>query len=317
MLLAYLSDPDANHTIASLVTRLDDRMTIIKEEAESLEYSELTDETFQTQIASLCVYVTQLKQHIEEAEKDVERFIENAFKKFRSYYDLYQDIQSLISLFTMTTKIGIAEWLKRVPKMEQASNFNVIKICTHSIDIPYKNKALVIPDSNTKRASTTTTPVVEPPVMEFLREGNEGRESIMAKITSVVERFKIAQNEMRVYQVRLAKLGNKELLDRERFLLGERLSDVVARLQGVYFTTTIRNKINGLTTCFDEMVEILNKECANCPEYMFNVVSRSMETSTAYNKLLTILHQHNVDLPCLENESMLVQVESECCSSMF
>lgn len=323
MLLAYLNDAEADRTIASMIIRLDERMNIIKQEAESLEYRELTDETFQNQIAYLCVYVMQLKERIEYGEKDVERFIENAFKKFRTYFDLYQDIQSLISLFTTNTnnKVGISDWLKRVPKMEQTSNFNVIKINTHSIDIQYKNKALVVPDTTLiKIPSTTTATAQESNVLEFLKEGSETRETIVNKINTVVETFQTAQNELRVYQSRYTNLGNKTLLKSERLLLDERLVKVVDYLQEVCLSlkSPIIVEIEGLTGLFDEMITILDKECDHCREYIFNVVSRFMETSIVYTKLLTLLRHNNVDLECLKSDTILnTSVERECCSSMF
>lgn len=331
MLLAYLTDAEKNRTIPVVVSELHEGMRRIKREAESLEYSEVTDEVFQHQIASLCVYVTQLEQRIEEAKTGVDRFIENSVLKLKAYFDLYQDLLRLISRFTTTTlncTKSPLDYLNRVPKLEQNSVFNVIKITSHSIDMQYRNKALVIPDQSRYVTTSTTSAVKEPIVLDFLKEDGVVRDTILDNVRETIEAFHRTQNKLSVYRNHYRRLGNKELVKKERALLDERLNEVIDYVQYVGESSSlIVGEIEGVRVCFDEMIEILNKECANCHDYSSNVLARFEKCSLMHSKLLGLLREHQVDLPCLKSElslSVTHSTESTClpgvfkeCSSMF
>jgi len=299
MLAQYLEDEEARRTIPSITKQLEERMTRIKREAESLEYRELTDQAFQFQVASLCVAVNQFRLHIHEAERGVERFIENSFAKWRAYFELQQDLLRLLSLFSAQNTKGV-ECLNRVPKLEQASNFNVIKINTQTIDIQCTNKALVLPPNH-------TTPIThdqqQQPQLEFLQPGNVARESVLLRVRTTVESFQATQRKIRVYQSHYAKLGNKVVIKEGRIALHEQLDEVAYcirdALSPLGLESCIINEIEAIKTCFDEMLAILDQECANCAEYAFNTISRFIECSTTYNRLLNVLRHHQISLDIL------------------
>jgi len=294
MLLEYLNDVESQRTIASLALEIDERLTRIKKEAESLEYQELTDQLFHFQVASLCVAVAQFKLHIDEAEKGVERFIENSFGKWRTYFTLQQDLLRLISIFSPQNMTKGIECLNRVPKLEQCSNFNVIKINAHSIDIQCVNKALVIPTGS----ATRPTPIQEPHALEVLEPGS-ARDTLLLKVNATIEMFQTNQRKIRVYQRHYVMLGNKEQLKEARRSLEETLDEVLYCIENMlselHLECCIIKEVTGIKACFDEMLAILEKECQNCKEYAFNTINRFIECTTSYNKLQSYLRLHKIE----------------------
>lgn len=327
MIRDYLNNTEATHTISSLIVQLDARMTRIKQKAETLAYDEV-----QHPIASLCVYVVQFKQQILDAEKGIDRFIDNSADKRRSYLQLDQDLLRLISILSPTITVTNAtaakclETLNRVPKMERSSNFNVIKISAHYIDIQYVNKALVIPsvDRILSTAATTTTRVVVktdeeeeeeggetslqlPQIPEILQLGTLGRETILIKVTNTMDAFQFAQKKIRIYLRHYAKLGNKALLGEARSLLHERLDEVVYCVQEMVTGVTTdccitEEDVNDIKGCFDEMLSILELQCANCSDHVFNTITRFTTCSTDYARLLVHLRHHKIDASTLHVE---------------
>lgn len=342
MLEAYLSDPEAGRTISSLIVKVAASMRSIKEESETLEYECLTDEAFQQQIAALCVYVSRFEHYIAKAEKGVERFIDNAFMKWQACFELQQDVLRLLSLFNNASKVNTATTtnsssttttttasllksisaLTQYPKIEQTSNFNVIKINAHAIEIQYKNKALVIPDASRPNKTGDNSPdPLHTTVLEFLQPG-VARETVMVKITETVKRFDAYQDNMRVCQSHYAALGNRLTLCSERALLYERLDEtseyINDTVQLVSAKSILVAEIASLKIYFDEMLEILEQECGNCREYMFNIVNRFTECRTSYTKLLVQLRLHQVTLECLEeSQPTSLDTNATCCSSMY
>lgn len=326
---AYLSDAEASRTIPLLISRVEERMTCIKREAEWLEYRGFTDQAFQHQIASLCVYVSHFKQQILDAEKGVDYFIDNSANKRRAYFLLHQDLLRLILIFglsnatvpvnsnassgsssTNNNNRGV-ECLTRVPKLEQASNFNVIKINAHFIDIQYSNKALIIPPADRVKPSPPssatmplTTPIPEPQILEILQP-SVARDTVLTKLAATITAFQSVQKKMAVYMNHYARLGNKEVLKEGRLLLHERLDEVVYCIQEMMmghsqreceaFECCIAREVEVIKECFDDMLAILDIECDNCSQYVFNTITRFMTCSTDYAKLLTLLRHHKIN----------------------
>ncbi|MEO5947927.1 MAG: hypothetical protein ABIP79_14005 [Chitinophagaceae bacterium] len=291
-------------------------MATIKEEAVGLEHSCLTDEAFQHRIGYLCVAVQSLGEQIGEAETGIERFVQNSYKKWKTYFDLQQDFLRLYTAKTIDS-------MGRTPKMDRASNFNVIKISAHHINITYKNDALVKP-SPLALPIVTTAPegaTPQPPSLEVFATP-QAREVVTAKATELVRRFGEVQEKIRVYQAHYVRLGNLPELQRQCVSLRCKMDEVATFIEQTVKTEedqgVMRWAMERVAQCFDEMCKILSKERENCSQYMLNTVNRFIECSTTYNKVLAHLRLYNLELDCLrKEEEEEVSASTLRCASMY
>ena len=292
-------------SVASLSVKMAEHMRIIKQLAESLEYRCLTDEAFRHSVAYLCVSVQSLDDHIKEAEAGIERFIQNTYRKWRTYFELQQD---LLRLYTAKT----LETVTRIPKMERHSNFNVIKINSHHIDIQYNNNALVVTDGGGVTTTTTTSP---PPSLEIFTNP-QSREVVTRRMREVTRRFTETQDKIRVYQAHYARLGNLSALKEERVTLACKMDEMTNFIEqsvlvcdeskriGTQWQDVMREEMDAVMWCFDTMCGILAKERENCEQYVFNTVNRFIECSTTYYKLVTYLKFHNIEIASMDEGSV-------------
>lgn len=320
LLEEYLTDVEGEASIAACSLKLRGHMHIIKEEAESLEYRCLTDEAFQHCIASMCVSVHSLEEHMKEAEAGVERFVQNTYRKWRTYFELQQD---LLRLYTAKS----IETVTRIPKMERHSNFNVIKINGHHIDMQYTNNALVIPTITTTAANNETDSAT-PPSLEIFTNP-QSREVVTTKMSELTRRFTEMQDKVRVYQAHYARLGNLVTLREECVALACKMDEIVAFIEQTVLMRdeseaalckgVMRQQIDAVMCCFDAMCDLLAKERDNCEQYVFNTVNRFIECSRTYQKLVTHLKAHNIELAAtaVVVEGVATQPESEGCASMY
>jgi len=80
----------------------------------------------------------------------------------------------------------------------------------------------------------------------------------------------------------------------------------------------MRQQIDAVMHCFDEMCGLLAKERDNCEQYVFNTVNRFIECSTTYHKLVAHLKSHNIEVaPTLLPSAVEEEVGDERCVSMY
>lgn len=296
MLAAHLSKSEVS--LVELASQVDQQLQFIKEQTESLEYRGGIDEHFQYKIGSLCVYIAQFKHCVDEHEAAIDRFIENSLDKFKHYAEFYLDIQRLLALFVYQTK-GM-EPLNRPPKIEQASNFNVIKINTHTIDIQCKNEALVSPTQAKEKERQQLQTVLQ------LLESKGDRETILTKATDIVERFESMQDKMRIYQSHYIELGNHGKLESERLILDKRLEEIEC--------SHFNKEIQRIKDLFDQMLAILRLECDHCQDYVNNTMSRFIECFTLYEKLLEQLALYQLQPDSLKKDEIPMEQKRKCAS---
>ena len=310
LLEAYLASEDTENTIHVLEKKMTHHMRLVKEEAETLSYLCLTDEAFQYRVASLCLAVETLRTRVLEAEAGIERFIQNTYSKWRTYAELQQRLLRLLTAKTIEGATG-------VKKMDRSSNFNVVKITGHSIDIEYKNSALVLPSTtSTVNSSSNSTP----PALEIF-QSTASLEQVIVKATELVECFGVAQTKIRVYQAHYDRLGNLVALrtmHEELSLTMEEVVSYVEETTGFRDKGVIREYVGVVNQCFIQMRELIRLESENCREYIFNTVNRFIECSTTYQRLLAHLRLYNVVLPCLQQQQQQQHQDvAECFSSMY
>lgn len=304
MLAAYIGEPEATNTLQEVESVLNQHLYTIKEEAERLQFECATDETFQERVASLCLSIETLRLMIRDAALGIDRFIHNTYRKWRTYHELHQDILRLCAAKSLET-------MSRTPKLQKSSNFNVIKINTHHIDIAYKNAALIEVE-----ATTTTTKTKTPPSLEIFATP-ESRKIVALRMRELKERFIESQEKIRVYQVHYARLGNLERLENECTLLVYKMDEVAVTFveQRV---STIRHNMNQVIVSFREMCLILARECENTQEYVFNTVNRFIECSQSYQKLLAHIRLYRIEMEEEEEEEgMMVENVTHCASMYF
>ena len=303
MLAAYLREPEATDTLQEVERTLNKHLYAIKEAAETLDVQCVTNEAFQERIASLCLSIESLRFLVGDAAAGIDRFINNTYRKWRTYHELHQDILRLYTAKTLET-------MSRTPKLQKSSNFNVVKIDTHHIDIDYKNEALV-----EVTATTTMTTTAPPPLGIFATP--QGREVVTMRMRELRERFIESQEKVRVYQAHYARLGNLERLENECTLLSYKMDEV-----GVIFTEqrmlTVHSDMNQVVACFRRMCLILARECENTQQYVFNTVNRFIECTTTYRKLVAHLRLYHIQVDDDEGEMTMVITEKETyCASMY
>jgi len=295
MLAAYLREPEATNTLQEVERTLNKHLYAIKEAAETLDVQCVTNEAFRERVASLCLSIESLRLLVGDAAAGIDRFINNTYRKWRTYHELHQDILRLYTAKTLET-------MSRTPKLQKSSNFNVIKIDTHHIDIDYKNEALV------EVTATTMTTTAPPPLGIFATP--QGREVVTMRMRELRERFIESQEKVRVYQAHYARLGNLERLENECTLLSYKMDEVGVML-------TVHNDMNQVVACFRRMCLILAKECENTQQYVFNTVNRFIECTTTYRKLVAHLRLYHIQVDD-EEETMMMVVEKETyCASMY
>lgn len=297
MLVAYIRD--ASDTLQDIEGVMNQHLYRIKEEAETLQFRGMTDESFQERVASLCLGVETLRLLICDAANGIERFIQNTYRKWRTYHELHQDILRLYTAKTLET-------LTRTPKLQKSSNFNVVKINTHHIDIHYKNDALI------EEASTSTTTTTTPPALEIF-VNPQSREVVVLRMRELRERFIESHEKIRVYQAHYARLGNTERLENECTLLMYKM-DEVGQSFAQQSVLTVHNDMQQVTLCFRQMCRILVKECENTQEYVFNTVNRFIECSQAYQRLVTHLRLYRIET---DEEEEGVKENVIHCASMY
>ena len=317
LLESYLTNGEGDTTLHSLNTSLTEHMRVIKQEAESLSHRYLMDEAFQYQIASLCLCVETLREQIIDAEHGIERFAQNTHKKWRSYTELQQEMLRLLTAKTIET-------MTRMHRVDRSSSFNVIRVHAHHIDIAYVNKALVLPSPVEKKKELVVVEggeTVLPPVHEIFQSVSS-RKLVAERATDLVMRFAEIQVKIRVYQAHYDRLGKLALLRMEHEALKQKMETVVCyveqstlMLQEDDDECMVREHIKGVNECFDAMREILRKECENCRGYMLNTVTRFIECSSTYQKLLSYLSLHDIELECLAVDAQPVLVSVDGCSS--
>lgn len=309
LLGGYLTNEDSLCSVETLRLSLADHMACIKHEAESLDSLCLTDEAFQHQIASFCLDVEILLEQVSEAELGIERFVQNTYKKWRTYYALHQD---LTRLYTAKTVDNLA----RTPKLERTSNLNVIKVSGHFIDMHYKNKALVIPDTTTT-TSETKNDATSPPILEIFQPG-ASRDMAVQRGNELVGRFAEAQDKIRVYQTHYGRLGNLLLLAERTDALRCHMDEVRVYIEeNIPIENQLHHEMTLVMYCFDEIRRLLSKECENCAFYMLNTVAHFTECATTYHKLLGHLRRHGVILDTLEVALEQNEATRRYCASMY
>lgn len=310
MLAAYIREPEATNTLQEVEGVLNQHLYIIKEEAETLQFLGVIDEAFQERVASLCLSIETLRLLIHDAAAGIDRFIHNTYRKWRTYHDLHQDILCLYTAKTLET-------MTRTPKLQKSSNFNVVRINTHHIDIHYRNEAL-IEVTPTPTTTTTTKTTKSPPALEIFATP-QNREVVTLRMRELKERFIESQAKIRVYQAHYARLGNLERLENECTLLAYKMDEMIVTFveQRVL---TIQSDMNQVVACFRQMCLILAKECENTQQYVFNTVNRFIECSQTYQKLVAHLHLYNIETE--EEAEMMMTTTTTIenvthCSSMY
>ena len=306
MLAAYLREPEATDTLQEVERTLNKHLYAIKVAAETLDLQCVTNEAFQERVASLCLSIKSLRLLVGDAAAGIDRFINNTYRKWRTYHELHQDMLRLYTAKTLET-------MSRTPKLQKSSNFNVIKIDTHHIDIDYKNDALV--EVTAVTTTTTTTMTAALPSLGIFAIP-QGREVVTMRMRELRERFIESQEKVCVYQAHYARLGNLERLENECTLLSYKMDEV-----GVIFTEqrvlTIHSDMNQVVACFRRMCLILAKECENTQQYVFNTVNRFIECTTTYRKLVAHLRLYHIQVDDDEEEEMMVAEKETYCASMY
>ena len=302
MLAAYLREPEATNTLQEVERTLNKHLYAIKVAAETLDVQCVTNEAFQERVASLCLSIESLRLLVGDAAAGIDRFINNTYRKWRTYHELHQDMLRLYTAKTLET-------MSRTPKLQKSSNFNVIKIDTHHIDIDYKNDALVEATATTM-ATTTALPSLG------IFATPQGREVVTMRMRELRERFIESQEKVRVYQAHYARLGNLERLENECTLLSYRMDEV-----GVIFTEqrvlTIHSDMDQVVACFRRMCLILARECENTQQYVFNTVNRFIECTTTYRILVAHLRLYHIQVDDEEEMTMVIEKKTYCASMYF